>query len=352
MARTLDELTSPIDADFRDVIDQMTTLFVRAAGAMRGRATHTTGIAARGVARIITPVDFPDNEFLRFGKTYSIVVRHATPRPAMPSADHPEGDADDRSLDGGAISIKFQQPGEEAGLGFHDLMMNTGRVLFVRSARAFNTMIHTPFGRRGPLLRVKGKDDWVVDDDKLTEAYRTGSFTEFYYHSQIAFDFTDSAGTTRFIKFRSIPADRGPERGLFPASIRSNGDTFSPRWADDHRAEDFRRTDFEARVNHLTVNYLLQAQLHSSEDPDALNPSEYWEERDHPWLDVAHLHLTQTLTRDEMDALEFDANRTHPAVNLPLAKTADDYASMGHARALIYWHARKARAESPQPHRV
>ena len=58
----------------------------------------------------------------------------------------------------------------------------------------------------------------------------------------------------RYIRFRSIPGDRGPERGLFPPSIRAGGDTFAPRWADDHREEEYRRHDFEVRVNHLTVN--------------------------------------------------------------------------------------------------
>ncbi len=37
---------------------------------------------------------------------------------------------------------------------------------------------------------------------------------------------------------------------------------------------------------------------------------------------------------------------------LGFAPQAGDPASMGHARALIYWHGRTARAESPVPHRV
>ena len=78
----------------------------------------------------------------------------------------------------------------------------------------------------------------------------------------------------------------------------------------------------------------------------------YWEERYFPWVDVAHLHLNQTLTFADMDQLEFDANWTHDCINLPLARTADDFASMGHARALIYKDAREARHKSPQPHRV
>lgn len=350
MSRTVDELTSGIDADFRQVIDELTATFVRISGIVHGRATHTTGIAARGVARIITPIDFPANDFLRFGQVYPIVVRHATPRTAIYRPDPtkpPVVDTDDRTLDGGAMSIKFFEPNKATGNGFQDIMMNTGRVLFVPSARAFNTMTKTPFGQRAPLLK-----NGTMDDDKLTEAYRTGSFTEFYYHSQIAFEFVDKAGTMRYMKFRAVPADRGPERGFFPPSIRAGGDTFAPRWPDDHREAEFRRHDFEVRVNHLTANYLLQAQIHPSGNRDDLNPMTYWEERFFPWLDVAHVHLNQTLSFAEMDGLEFDANWTHDSINLPLARTADDYASMGHARALIYSHARKARHESPQPHRV
>ncbi|WP_435019953.1 hypothetical protein TA3x_001564 [Tundrisphaera sp. TA3] len=345
MARKEDEFTAAMDDDFKAVVQEMIAFFSGAATRIQGRATHTTGTAARGSARIIVPRDFPPCDFLRFGATYPVVVRHATPRPAV------GGNTDDRTLDGAAISIKFLKDGDASGLGFHDIMMNTGRVLFVPSARAFNRMVHTPFGQRGEMIR-----EGMLDDDHLTEAYRSGSFTEFYYHSQIAFEFTDKLGTLRYIKFRSIPGDRGPERGLFPPSIRAGGDTFAPRWPDDNRAEDYRRRHFEVTVDHLGVDYLLQAQLHPSEPADgprdALRPMEYWDERYHPWVDVAEIHLERTLTVAEMDALEFDANRTDDAINLPLARTADDPASMGHARALVYWHARQARANSPAPHRV
>ena len=134
-------------------------------------------------------------------------------------------------------------------------------------------MIHTPFGQQQPLLKAG-----ILDDDKLTEAYRTGSFTEFYYHSQIAFEFSDKAGTS----LHPLPVDPWrprPERGLFPPTIRAGGDAFAPRWADDHREEEYRRHDFEVRVNHLTVNYLLQARIRPADNRDWLNPMTYWEER-------------------------------------------------------------------------
>ncbi|MGA8346542.1 MAG: hypothetical protein WB773_01865, partial [Isosphaeraceae bacterium] len=104
MSRIHEELSSYIDDDFRNVIEQMKALFIRVSTVLHGRATHTTGIAARGVARIITPIDFPANDFLSFGKVYPIVVRHATPRTGLlPNPDPtkpPTIDTDDRSLDG------------------------------------------------------------------------------------------------------------------------------------------------------------------------------------------------------------------------------------------------------------
>jgi hypothetical protein len=347
MARTADELKD-ISEDFRNVIDQMIALFTRTATATRARATHSTGTAAKGIARIIVPLDFPSNDFLQFGKTYGVVLRHATPRPAIP---HPlvvnPDTTDDRMLDGGAVSIKFFETERVEGEGLHDVMMNTGRVLFVPSARAFNRMIHTPFGERGKLI-----EDGDLDDDLLTEAYRTGSFTEFYYHSQIAFEILDKNGVLRYIKFRLIPGDRGPERGLFRKEQKAGGDTFAPAWPDDERDPKYRRHDFEVRVRHIGVQYIIQAQLHDNTPNIDLSPMVYWNERNHPWVDVAQISLSSVLTAEEQDKLSFDANRTHDSINLPLTKEADAPESIGHSRALVYWHAREARRNAPSPHRV
>lgn len=250
--------------------------------------------------------------------------------------------------------------------------MNTGRILFVRSAREFNTMVHTP--PRDKEKRKQLVSDGVVKDEILTEGYRTGSFTEFYYHSQICYEMNGE----HYIRHRMIPADRGPERGLFPSSIRSEGRTTDPAWPDDVRSHDFLRRDFDTRVRHLGVDYILQAQLRPMDvnkdvwgsrcdrldvavghEPDALNPSTLWDERYYPWVDVAQLHLDTVLDDDAMDKLNFDANRTVESINLPLAtkpnftiphSQADRFASFGHSRALVYYLARAARAAAPQPH--
>jgi hypothetical protein len=63
------------------------------------------------------------------------------------------------------------------------------------------------------------------------------------------------------------------------------------------------------------------------------------------------------LTPDELDVLAFNPSRTHSSVAFPLATSglwpglqADNHASLGHIRALVYSLAQKARAETPQPH--
>ena len=345
MARTEAELTEGIDDDFKRVIGEMITFFTAMATKFRGRATHTTGAAARGSARVIVSPDFPPNDLFQHGKTYPVVIRHATGGPQH----------DDRFLDGGSVAIKFYPPGAEArtgedesGVGIHDLLMNTGRSLFGRTARDFNTMAHAGFipGKSHGETRRPLIESGVIDDDIMTEAFRTGSFTEFYYHTQICFELIDQTGRMHYVRFRVIPGDRGPERGLFPPSFRAHGETFGLPWTDDKRAADYRRADFEVRVNHLGVNYLLQAQIRPTDDPEAVNGMKVWDEQQFPWVDVAEVHLNQTLTAEEIEALEFNVNRLTGGFNLPLAKTADDHASVGHARALVYWHARKARADA------
>jgi hypothetical protein len=53
-----------------------------------------------------------------------------------------------------------------------------------------------------------------------------------------------------------------------------------------------------------------------------------------------------------MHLLNFHVNRTHAAMNVALAQNADDPASIGHARALVYTAAWLARKDSSLPHLV
>lgn len=345
MSRTQEELTQGLDDDFQAVIQQLQGFFVRVATKFQGRATHTYGAAARGEARIIVPRGFPENDFLRAGATYPVILRHSSPG----------GQQDDRTRDGAAASLKFYEShADPAEKGFHDILMNTGRALFVRTARAFFTMVTTPNPERVEKLLRPG----ILIDDILSEGYRNGgSFTDFYYHSQICYEFTDSAGTMSYLRYRLVNGDRGPERGRYPASWKPQGITWYPPLPDDTRPPNFKREDFNNRVRQQGLHYLLQGQFCDGDQLEAVNCTTIWDELRHPWIDLAEISLNEPLTLDELDILEFDANRSHSSINLPLATRgswagpqADNHASLGHCRALVYWPARQARAQAPMPH--
>ena len=345
MARTNEALNNGLDEDFQQVIKQLQAIFVGGATKFHGRATHTYGVGARGVARIVVPIGFPENDFFKPGKTYPVILRHSSPG----------GQKDNRARDGAAASLKFYgDTADPAAAGLHDIMMNTGRVLFVRSARAFLSMVTTKNEERIEKLLKPG----ILRDEILSEGYRSGgSFTDFRYHSQICYELTDNAGTMSYFRYRLINADRGPERGAYPQSWKPNGVTVYPPLPTDPRADDYLKQDFLGRFQHGSINYLLQAQLRDGKDVEAVNCTAAWDEVRWPWCDLAEISLNEALTAEDLDALAFDANWTQPGIALPLATSglwpgpqADNYASLGHVRALVYALARKARADSPQPH--
>jgi hypothetical protein len=345
MSRTYEALTNGLDTDFQQVIQHLQEIFVRVATKTQGRATHTYGVAARGEARIIVPIGFPQNDFLKAGNSYPVILRHSSPG----------AQKDNRARDGAAASLKFyNDTADPAAAGFHDIMMNTGRVLFVRSARAFLTMVTTPNPDRVEKLLKPG----ILNDDILAEGYRSaGSFSDFYYHSQICYELTDNSGPMSYLRYRLVNGDRGPERGAYPKSWKPEGVTVYPPLDGDPRSDTYLKADFLGRFLHGGVHYLLQGQLRSGTDTEAVNCTNVWDEVRYPWVDLADILLTEALPPEALDLLAFDANWTHPSIAIPLATTgiwpglqADNHASLGHARTLVYAQARKARADAPQPH--
>jgi len=345
MSRTYEALTNGLDTDFQQVIQHLQEIFVRVATNTQGRATHTYGVAARGEARIIVPIGFPQNDFLKAGNSYPVILRHSSPG----------AQKDNRARDGAAASLKFyNDTADPAAAGFHDIMMNTGRVLFVRSARAFLTMVTTPNPDRVEKLLKPG----ILNDDILAEGYRSGgSFSDFYYHSQICYELTDNSGPMSYLRYRLVNGDRGPERGAYPKSWKPEGVTVYPPLDGDPRSDTYLKEDFLGRFQHGGVHYLLQGQLRPGTDTEAVNCTNVWDEVRYPWVDLADIRLTEGLPPEALDVLAFDANWTHPSIAIPLATTgiwpelqADNHASLGHARTLVYAQARKARADAPQPH--
>ena len=338
-----EELRANIDDDFKAVVAKLQTTFnFMATNIQHGRSTHTYGAVARGEARCIIPAEFPESETFVAGKVFPIILRHSSPG----------GRADDRARDGVAASIKFFEPGASTdGQGFYDILMNAGRQLFVRSIRDFSTFVHQPDAER-----IKLVQQGIMLEPQLIEAYRIrGSFTDFHYYTWVCFEFIDKNAVSRFVRFRMINHDRGMDRGLPKADFRANGRPSMEPETDDTRAPDFLRKDFLHRVKHSDVRYILQAQFRDSPpapigNHELFDPSQPWNEYWYPWLDMFDIRLTETIEDyDAICRLEMNPNRSPQCIKIPLATSPDHFASLGHARAIIYSGARAARATVPPP---
>ena len=83
---------------------------------------------------------------------------------------------------------------------------------------------------------------------------------------------------------------------------------------------------------------------------EVLNPARAWDEYACPWLDLCEIEIDEPiLDNDAVSRLDMNPNRSPECICIPLATSPDQYASLGHARALIYPGARSVRAASETP---
>ena len=258
----------------------------------------------------------------------------------------------DDARDGAGAAIKFFEPGGSInGDGILDVLMNAGRQFFVRSLRDFATFVHTPDAQRIELVR-----QGIMREPELIEAYRVrGSYTEFHYHSWVCFAFDDNAGVVRYLRYRLISHDRGPDRGVPRADFQANGRPSMEPWPDDPRPPDFMRQDFAHRVRHGEVRYILQAQFRDAPEPhdanhDLFDPSQRWDEVTYPWLDMFDIRLTAMVEDPAaIAALAMNPNRSPACIRIPLVTSPDQFASLCQGRAILYPGARAARAALTTP---
>ena len=124
------------------------------------------------------------------------------------------------------------------------------------------------------------------------------------------------------------------------------------RLPDDTRSESFLRKDWIYRVQNSGVKYILQGQVHPNSDtqdgnPEFLNPAVAWDESLYQWHDIYEINIEEPiLDNAKLSRLDMNPNRSPTCIKIPLATTPHQYASLGHARAIIYPKIRSVRASS------
>src|SRR5688572_11095525 len=102
------------DGHFREVIDQLSTIFIGMARARRGRVFHLAGTTAIGRLQVMPEPDVPAHAFFVPGKTYPVLLRHAN------------GVADDDAAwdnRGATIRVLHPQQPERFDAPFLDLLL-------------------------------------------------------------------------------------------------------------------------------------------------------------------------------------------------------------------------------------
>jgi arachidonate 5-lipoxygenase len=293
-------------------------------GLHRRRMTHNNGVVGRGKLRIVENPTFPAHDMFPPGKEYPCRVRHAT----VPYVDDGV-----RAVRSG--SVKFADERWKSPL---DLLMNSGRVTF------FWTAYH--FLQSAKMRREKGGFAFLEYFQLHPEACRAGregfrryppSFNCMYYSTQTPLGFDARDGKPRYVKFRLIPGDRGPDTGIpDPATVETPEQLSDFRSYPNDAGRNYLKNEYKARVAAGPVKYILQLQLHDvrpDDPPDVLNSNIPWDEATHPWHDLAEVTVTEVLSYKEAVLTSYSVANLPPAIRLLPAKSIHDFNSINYMRA-------------------
>ena len=166
-------------------------------GLRRRRMSHNNGVAGRGTLRIVDNPQFPASDFFEPGRVFPCRLRHAC-----------VAYWDDAMKAVRSGSLKFADSDFASPL---DIQMNTGDYCFFWNARSF---LEFAFSRHesGGIQYTRYYQKWA--DGRRSAASSIirapASYLQMYYHSHTPFGWKARDGKPRYVRFRLIPADRGP----------------------------------------------------------------------------------------------------------------------------------------------
>ncbi len=300
-------------------------MVVMMCGLRRRRMTHNNGIIGRGKVRVVDNPQFPAHDMFPPGKEYVCRLRHAT----VPYVD--DGVRAVRSA-----SLKFADSQWKSPL---DLLMNSGRITFFWTAKHF---------LQSAAMRKEKGGFAFYEYFKLYEgacrAAREGfrryppSFNCMYYNTQTPFAFHAKDGLPRYVKFRLIPGDRGPDTGIPDPATMETLDQISDfrSYPDDPRGRNYLKDEYKARVAAGPVKYILQMQLHvitPDDSPDIRNSNIFWDEATHPWMDVAEVTIDEVLSYREAVLTAYSVAHLPKSMGILPATSIHDFNSINYMRS-------------------
>ena len=103
------------------------------------------------------------------------------------------------------------------------------------------------------------------------------------------------------------------------------------------------------------IEYKLQIQLHEIKPEDShliLHAARAWDEKSHPWLDLADVTVTSLLAVDIVERTRCSMDHHPPSVDIPSAETIYDYNSIPYLRSKVYPTSRMMSSSRPRAKEV
>jgi arachidonate 5-lipoxygenase len=176
-----------------------------------------------------------------------------------------------------------------------------------------------------------------------------------YYHSHTPFGWHAKDGKPRYVRFRLIRGDRGPEldapdlayvdraeKDVAYAAILANQRSLP----EETRSVNYLRNDYRDRVKQGPVTYILQLQLHEvspSDPPEIRNALLPWDQATHPYMDLATVSITEVLSYAEQCMIAFEITNIPKSMSILPASSIDDFNSLNYMRKQSIWAIRVRR---------
>ncbi len=291
----------------------------------RRRSTHLMGVGARGTFWVAPEgAGFPPHSFFTPGRKFPLQARFAT----LTSRDDACCD-----IRGAAIRLSGDLQVESP----FDMLMNSGAIAGPSDMAGFCLGVVSRFMPRSFF------DGAVEKDLQTREALIAGRrrapecYSTLHYYSQVVRFWVGTDHVRRLVRYRLTNPERA-ETGI-PDAKDSAAIWVSERREGVRRPSDYLRTALKQRLaGKKPIRLIFQAQFHRPMPGDSLdwyNAAVDWPPDDHPWVAVGEVLLTEPLSDEETERLEFNAANHPPNLGIPAANGMHDFRSLGDAERRV-----------------
>ncbi|EYU46303.1 hypothetical protein MIMGU_mgv1a021307mg [Erythranthe guttata] len=339
----LDERIEEMDMKYKKIVGNLAANLAATTLKVRTRYFHRVGVSGKGVLKMYDEIKgLPDHEIFRSGKTYPVIIRHSNSL----SAD------DDARIDARGAAVRIFSDSQEVPL--LDLTLKTGNAFYARTISDFATWL---------VCGLPAREEHVKRAPHIREAVWTSlrnaeTFTELHYYSNICRLLRFKDGSEMYVKFKLRPFDERitEDSGkVEPIGILPPETGAIPRDSNDKRPMQFLADDFQTRVSCPDgVRYVFQLQFRPvprdvETQDEALDCTKPWDEVEFPFVDVGEVVISENLTKEQTENLEFNPFLRCEEVDVIRARSASQSASIDHGRSLIYEICQHLRNNDPLP---